>query len=348
MKLANLMFGALVAVIPAMALAQNVTLTVATGQPASPGDMSIRHMAEISAAEGIASLQIQSGLVLTKTIQQVAQRDTDMSYAPFALPFLMSKGLGPYSALGADGGAELADSLRILIPFHVSSYYLRAFANSGIDSWDDLAGKTLHNGPPSGGALVMARQMMQAVTGLAEGEDYTGAQIDWGQQNSIFLDGSVDASLIPGTNPDANMPMLVAAGKINLISVPKDIFEGEAFQRLVGTPGRVSVQEDLSTFDHYGDDVNAISEDSAFRTAGEAGGLFVNAAMDKELARALTASFLETLPDLYRKVPYAESQKIGVIEEAVMGVCRAGLKLHEGAVEAYEQAGYTVEECQKP
>lgn len=348
MKLATAVFALLLGTAPSVTFAQDVTLTAGGAQSGGVGDLTLRHLAEISAARGIATIQMQSGLVLTKTMQQVAESNTDMTYGPFALAFLMSKGLGPYAALGEEKGAELAGDLRVLIPFYLSSQYLLAFANSGIDSWDDVAGKTLHNGPPSGGALVMSRQMMQAVTGFVEGEDYIGKQIDWGQQNAIFLDGSVDASLIPGTNPDANMPMLVAAGKVNLISVPKEVFGGEAFQRFARTPGRVPIEQDMNAFAHYGDDVNVISEDDTFRTAGEAGGIFVNASMDENLAQELTAAFVATLSELYRKAPFAEGQRIGVIDEELMGLCRSGLKLHAGAAKAYEAAGYGVDDCQKP
>ncbi len=348
MKLRTSIIALMFAAGTSVAHAQGVTLTMAAGQPGNVADASAKHIAEIAAEKDIATIQLQSGQVLTRTLLQVAQGSTDLTGAPLALAFLMSRGLGPYGPLGKDDGAKTAENLRVLVPFHMATYYLRTFATTGIKSWDDLNGKIVHNGPPGGGALVMARQLLQAVGGLKETESYRGVQIDWGQQNTIFLDGSVDASVLPGTNPDANMPMLVAAGKINLISVPKDVFEGEAFQRLAKTPGRVPVVQDVSDYDHYGDDVTIVSEDDKFRTAGEAGAIFANKNLSREMAKKLTAAFIETLPNLYQKVPFAKGQKVGTIDEDAMRLCGAGVKFHEGAVEAWEEAGYTVADCQKP
>lgn len=348
MKYVSMVAGLLLAGSSIAAQAQGISVRLSGGQPTSIGATSAGHLAEIAAEKGIATIQVQNGLVLTKSIQEVADGSIDMTVSPFALPFLMSKGLGPYQPLGAEGGAELASNLRIIYPFHIASFYLKSYASSSVRSYADLEGKSIHNGPPGGGALVMARQMLQAVTGLEEGKGYVGKQVDWSQQTSVMLDGSVDAQLIPGANPDSNIPVLAAAGKVQIISVPKDVFEGEAFQRLTKTPGRVAVIWKVSDFAHYGDTVEVISEDDTFRTAGEAGGIFVHKNMDKALVKKMVSAFLDTLPDLYRKVPYARTQNAGLIDESIMGMCRAKLKLHPGAVEAYEEAGYTVEDCQKP
>lgn len=348
MKYVSIVAGLLLAGSSIAAHAQDISLRLSGGQPTSIGATSAGHLAEIAAENDIATIQIQNGLVLTKTIQEVADGSIYMSVSPFALPFLMSKGLGPYGPLGAEKGAELAANLRIAYPFHIASFYLKSYASSSVSSYADLEGKSIHNGPPGGGALVMARQMLLAATGLEEGKGYEGKQVAWAQQTSVMLDGSVDAQLIPGSNPDPNIPVLAAAGKVRIISVPKDTYESEAFQRLTKTPGRVPVIWKVSDFAHYEDTVEIVSEDDTFRTAGEAGAVFVHKDMDKDLVKQMVAGFIATLPDLYRKVPYARTQSAGIVDEAVMGMCRANLKLHPGAVEAYEEAGYMLEDCQKP
>jgi TRAP-type uncharacterized transport system substrate-binding protein len=159
----------------------------------------------------------------------------------------MSRGLGPYSGLGKQKGAELAANLRMLYPYHIATFYLMAYRASGIDSWDKLKGKTIFNGPPRGGALVMARHMILLTTGLKEGEGYTGKQIAWGQANEIFLDRSVDAAVRPGTNPDSSLPILLAAGDINLVSVPKEKYEGQAWQKMINSPGAVGLVRPVRT-----------------------------------------------------------------------------------------------------
>ena len=330
------------------AQAQNVTLTMAAAQPGGTTDVSAKNLAEVASAGKIATIQVQVGQVLTRTLQQVAEEKTDISAGPFAVHFLMSRGLGPYSGLGKKKGAELAANLRMLYPYHIATFYLMAYRASGIDSWHKLKGKTVFNGPPRGGALIMARHMILLATGIKEGEGYTGKQIAWGQANEIFLDRSVDAAVRPGTNPDTNLPILLAAGDINLISVPKDKFEGQAWQKMINSPGAVGIVRPVKDFAHYGKSVHVISEDNMFRTGGQSAGEFVHKSMDKKLAKALTAAFIKSVPSLQNKAPFAKGQLFGEIDDSKMGICRAGVKLHPGAVEAWEEAGHKVDACAKP
>lgn len=330
------------------AQAQNVTLTMASAQPGGATDVSAKNLAEVAAANNIATIQVQGGQVLTRTLQQVAEEKTDISAGPFVLKFLMSKGLGPYSGLGREKGAKLAGNLRLLYPYYIATFFLMSYQATGIDSWDKLKGKTVFNGPPRAGALILARQMIQATTGMKEGHGYTGKQIAWGQANSIFLDRSVDAAVRPGTNPDSNLPILLAAGKMNLVSVPKAKFETKGWQRLAHSPGRVPVVIPVGALKHYGDSVRIVSEDGMFRTVGEVAGAFVHKNMDKKIAKALTAAFIKSLPNLYRKVPFAKGQLFGKVADSEMGLCRAQVKLHPGAVEAWEEAGHKVDACEKP
>ena len=333
----------------ATAQAQNITLTMAGAQPGGATDVSARNLAEVAAAGNIATIQVQVGQVLTKTMLQVAQGKTDLSAAPFVLKFLMARGLGPYSGLGKVKGKAAADNLRLLYPFHIASFYLIAYQTSGIDSFAKLRGKTVHNGPPRGGALIMARQVIQATTGMKEGKGYTGKQIAWGQANSIFLDRSVDAAVRPGTNPASYVPIIMAAGKINIISVPKAKYASKGWRKLVNSPGRVQILMSVSQMQRsYGPNARIISEDDTFRTVGEAAGTVVNRNMDRKLAKALTAAYIKSVPDLLRKTPFTKGQLFGQVSNEKMGMCRAGIKFHAGAVEAWEEAGFKVDDCAKP
>ncbi len=333
----------------ASAHAQGVTLTMSTAQAGDPTDISAKNMAEVGAKKGLATIQVQQGKVLTKTLLEVAQGKSDISAGPFTLALLMSKGLGPYSGLGKEKGKAAAANLRLLYPYRIASFYLTAYASSGIDSWAKLKGKNVHNGPPRGGALITARQLISVASGgLKEKEGYNGRQVAWGQANAIFLDRSVDAAVRPGTNPAPHFAVLTGAGKMNLISVPKNIFESAAWKKLVGAPGRVSIIQPISDFAHYGDTVNVVSEDDMFRTVATVAGPIVHKKMDKKLVKALIAAHIESLPELLRNQPIAKNQGFGKVSNAEFGMCRAGLKYHPGAIEAWEEAGHKIDDCAKP
>ncbi len=342
-----IVFGAAVC-LAASAQAQMPTLTMESASIGGATDMSSKHLAEVAAKRKIATIQAQAGKILSKSILQVAQGKTDLAANPFILQFLMSKGLGPYSGLGREKGKALAGNLRLLYPYHLAHYYLIAFQATGIDSWDKLKGKTIFNGPPRGGALTTARAIIRLTTGLNEGKGYVGKQIAWGQADSLFLDGAVNAAVRPGTNPASYMPIYIAAGKINIVSIPIAKTQTAAFRKFVKAPGNVAMTFPVKDLAHYGRGVNVISEDDMFRTVSNTGGDVVNKSMPKALAKALTKAFIETLPDLYRKAPFARGQLFGIVDDKQMGMCNAGVKFHAGAAEAWEEAGHKIADCAKP
>jgi TRAP-type uncharacterized transport system substrate-binding protein len=333
----------------ASAHAQMPTLTHEFAQPGGGSDVSAKNLAEVAAANKIASIQTQGGKTLTKSILQVAQGKTDIAATPMILQFLMSRGLGPYSALGRKKGKELAGNLRVLYPYHgITGFFLIAYSSTGIDSWDKLKGRTVFNGPPRGGALNTARSMIRLSAGLNEGKGYKGKQIAWGQATSIFLDRSVDAAVRPGTNPASWMPILLSSAKMNMISVPKAKWEGKIWQKFLAAPGNVPSIFPVSELAHYGKNLKVISEDNMYRTVSASFSDSVHKKMPKALAKALTAAFIKSVPALQRKVPFAKGLLFGEIDDSKMGLCIAGAKMHPGAVEAWEEAGHKVADCLKP
>ena len=342
-----LIAGAAALLVAGSAQAQSLKLTMTAATAGGSTDIAARNLAEVAATNKIATIQVQGGKTLTKTMRDVAEGRTDITAGAMILQFLMAKGLGPYSGLGKEKGKQLADNLRLLYPYHLASIYLIAFQSTGIDSFDKLKGKNVHNGPPRGGALIAARQVIRLSAGLEDGKDYTGKQVAWGQATSIFLDRSVDAAVRPGTNPSEYMPIYMAAGKINIVSVPKAKYEGAAWQKYLNAPGNAPSMFPVSDLAHYGENARIISEDNMFRTVANTGGDFVHKNMDKKLAKALTAAFIKSIPDLQRKVPFAKAQRYGTVDNKEHGICNGGVILHPGAVEAWEEAGHKVADCAK-
>ena len=267
-----LLAGAAALIMAGSANAQNVTLSMSAATPGGTTDIAAKNLAELAATAKIATIQVQVGKTLTKTMRDVAEGKSDLTSGAMILQFLMSRGLGPYSGLGKEKGKELSENLRMLYPYHLASIYLVAYQSTGIDSFDKLKGKTIPNGPPRGGALIAARQVIRLTAGLSDGKGYTGKQIAWGQANSIFLDRSVDAAVRPGTNPAEWMPIYAAAGKINLVSVPKAKYESPAWQKYLNAPGNAPAFFPVKDLQHYGPDVRIISDDDMFRTVANTGG----------------------------------------------------------------------------
>ena len=168
----------------------------------------------------------------TNSLRNVAEGNTDIAAVPMILPFLLQKNLGPYSTLEDGKGAELVTNVRLLYPYNFSAHALWGFETAGITSYDQLEGKTILNGPPAGAALTSARNYITAITGLEEGKGYTGLQVNWGQMDTAAMDGSADINMLPTGFPESTITAASSAGSVVIISIPKDIFESEQFQRI--------------------------------------------------------------------------------------------------------------------
>ena len=322
-----------------------------TGETASPGGsihLSMAHLAEVAAAAGVANIQVADGQTLTNSIQNVAEGKTDVAGTPYILPFLLAKGRGPYSALGEEKGAELAGNLRALYPVTLGYFALYAFDSAGLSGWDGLEGKNIYNGPPRGAALTNARSIIQLAAGLKEGEGYKGVQVNWGQAVKTITDGSADAVVLPVLFPDSRITQALASGNMTVWSVPKDKWESEGFQKYLKAPGSAPLEMPMADA-VFGDGVTVKSEDGTFRALATIGGDIVNKSMSFDLAKALTKAHIDSLDELKAKTPFAKQAGYGIVDAVRSGMCGANpLKYHAGAVAAWEEAGFTIDDCAKP
>ncbi len=322
-----------------------------TGETAAPGGsihLSMAHLAEAAAAAGVANIQVADGQTLTNSIQNVAEGKTDVAGTPYLLPFLLSKGRGPYAKLGEEKGAELASNLRALYPVTLGIFALYAFDSKGLKGWDDLEGKTIYNGPPRGAALSNSRSLIQLVTGLKDGDGYKGVQVNWGQAVKTITDGSADAVVLPVLFPDGRITKSLASGNITVWSIPKDKYESEPMQKYLAAPGSAPFELDAAEAG-MGEGVTMVTEDGVFRGLATIGGDIVNKSMSFDLAKALTKAHIDTLDDLKAKAPFARYAGYGIVDTVKSGMCGPNpLKYHAGAVAAWEEAGYKIDDCAKP
>ena len=172
-----------------------VNLTAETASPGSTPGVSVLALSEVAAKDNIANIQVATGQTLTNSVQNVAEEKADVAAAPFVLPFLMSRAVGPYAKLGKEKGAELAGCGSHTYRIAVQGLY--AYDSSNFSGYDAIAGKRIFNGPPRGAALTNARDLVRLVTGLEEKKDYTGIQVNWGQAVKTIQDGSADAFVLP-------------------------------------------------------------------------------------------------------------------------------------------------------
>jgi TRAP-type uncharacterized transport system substrate-binding protein len=321
-------------------------LTAETGAPGGSAHLAPSHLAEVVGTKGIANIQLAEGQTLTNSIRNVAEGKTDIASAPHILPFLMSRGVGPYGKLGKEKGAELASNLRSLYPYTLGIFFLYAYDAKNLGGWDNLEGKALFNGPPRGGALNNARTMMELISGLKDGDGYEGIQANWGQATSVIGGGEPDGVVLPELFPNTRVSTLGSSGKLTAWSMPKDVYESKSMQKYMKAPGSASVEFSVAELQAtMGDNWTFVSEDGTFRALASSGGDVVHKDMDEELVYKLVSAYIGTLDELKAKAPFGSTVNY---DNPGFGMCGPNpIKYHNGATRAWEDAGYDIPACAK-
>jgi len=327
-----------------------VNLTSQTAGAGTAVALNATALVEYAAERGIANIQLKDGQTGTVYMQAVAEGKVDIVNGPFILPFLMTRGAGPYGKLGKEKGAELGKQIRLLYPYTLSVFYLYAFDAKGIESWDDLKGRKVLNGPPRGAATSNSRALIQLVTGMKADKDYESVTVNWNQIPAAMIDGTADAAVITALFPGPRVTRIGASGAMKAISLPKDKFESEAGQKLLNKPGSIAFTIPVKDAQaKLGDGWTVVSEDDTFRGMAVTGGDMVNASMDEEIAYQLTKAHIENLDKIKALAPFMSSINLGVLDPKVAGLCGPNpVKFHPGAVRAWEEAGHSVPDCAKP
>lgn len=342
----------LLALVPVAAAAQT-TITADTTPPGSTPHYIDTTLAAALDSAGVATLQITEGATLTNSVQAVAEGRLDMTGAPLILPFLLSRGIGPYSGIGPDRGAELAGNLRALF-FNSGSAQIFGYYNSNpIGDIRNLKGLRIWNGPPRGAALTSGRAMVRLLSGLKDGEGYEGVQNEWPDTVGAITGGGVDGWTIPEGLPSGRQISIAAAGGITIHDIPSDLLASELGRQIVSAPGHApySVPIDKFRAAYAGSDITVVADDDSFDSFALAFGQVVSASMEEELVYGIVKTYLENEKRFLTGSPRGPYLflSFGDLDGVSQGVCGAvQLKMHPGAIRAFEEAGHTVADCLRP
>ncbi len=344
--------GAALALAPALAAAQ-ATLTAETTSPGSTPHYIDTTLAAVLESAGVATMQITEGATLTNSVQAVAEGQLDMAPAPLILPFLMSRGIGPYSGIGPERGAELAGGLRALFFTAASAQIFGHYDGGAVGDLRDLDGLRVWNGPPRGAALTSGRAAVQLLSGLKEGEGYEGIQTPWPDTVSTITGGGADAWTIPEGLPSGRQIAIAAAGATTIYDMPSDLLASELGQQIMAAPGHApySVPVDEYRAAYEGNDITIVTDDDTFDSFATAFAQIVPASMDDDLAYEITKAYLEGQERFETGSPRGPwlFMSFGDIDGVSQGVCGAvDMTMHPGAIRAYEEAGHTIADCLRP
>ena len=150
-----------------------------------------------------------------------------------------------------NSGAD--DKLRTLFSLHPDTVIIAAREDTGIQSLDDLAGKTVNLGNPGSGTRGTAVVLVGA---LGWDMDHFGlvTELKSAEQSAALCDGNIDAFLMVAGNPVANVLEAATTCDINIIPVAGDAVDAlvasQSYYGNVTIPGGLyrGVDEDVTSF----------------------------------------------------------------------------------------------------
>ena len=310
-------------------LANAQSLSLEGGGAASLTGIVPQTYAQFAAEEGL-SLQVVLGQTLTRAALKLAAGRIDMAVVPPGAYRAMSRGVGPYAQQG-DQAKQLAPNVRALYAFPAGTFHPVVWADSGIDSWDDLAGKRVYIGPPAGAASAQIQSLIELGSGgLKAGDDYEGVRAPWGAAQQSFQDGQFDVYVGSVAVGSQALNELSLQRDIRVLGISDEVRASDAWQSFLVEAAQF---ESTIPSGSYSGQVNG---DTAQVSTASAMMMGVHVSMDDETAYKLTKAYWDNLDAM--KNANALMRSI----DASKPFAGTNAMLHPGAVRYYEEAGIEI------
>jgi len=290
--------------------------------------------AQFAADEGL-SLQVVLGQTLTRSALKLAAGRIDIAVVPPGAYRTMSRGVGPYAQQG-DQAKQLAPNIRALFGFPAGTFHAITWADSGIESWADVAGKRVYIGPPAGAASGQIKQLIALGSGGLTDADYEGIRAPWGAAAQSFQDGQFDVYVASAAVGSQALNELSLQREIRVLGIPEDVLGTEAWNTFLLEAAQFESTVPAGT---YSGQVNGDSDQTSSASAMM---MSVHKDMSDDQAYALTKAYWTNLEAMMN----ANALMRSINPDLPFAGMNA--KLHPGAVRYYEEAGIEVPEALLP
>lgn len=319
----------------ALALTGTVSAEIFKGETAGVGDPVHTMFVAFANQAGKAGVEIQvnAGQTLTKSMLKGAKGDIDFFSTVPSLVNLMAGQKRMYEKIEA--APELAKNIRAILGFKAGAYHPVTLAGSGIESWEDIKGKTVFTGPPAGSASATSEALIKIITGYVAGEDYTAVRLSWGEGYAALADGKIDMMVRPAEIGSANIERFGLSGEFRVLSIPEDKVESEEMQALFGRPGRGMLQFD-------GDVYKGQLTDGQITALGFTQFVGTHAGVSDDVVYEATKAFWENLDEVHGTAFFLKDVTSDTAFTSV------NVPLHPGALRYYDEAGIAVPDALRP
>ncbi|MEM1044908.1 MAG: TAXI family TRAP transporter solute-binding subunit [Pseudomonadota bacterium] len=313
----------------AVGLSTSVEAQIFKGETAGVGDpVHTMFVAFVNqAGKGGVDIQVNAGQTLTKSMLKGAKGDIAFFSSVPSLVNLMAGQKRMYAKI--DAAPELSKNLRAILGFKAGAYHPVTLAGSGIESWEDLKGKTVFTGPPAGSASATSEALIKIITGYEAGKDYTAVRLSWGEGYAALSDGKIDMMVRPAEIGSANIEQFGLSGEFRVLSIPQEALASDAMQALFGRPGR-----GMTTFDggmYKGQlTTGTITALGFFQFVG------THAEVPDDVVYNATKAFWDNIGEVQSTAVFLKD----VTKETAF--TSVNVPLHPGALRYYEEAGFDI------
>ncbi len=307
---------------------------MATIAPGSSAYLTMTTFASlVNQSQDAYEISVDSTGAATKHVIELAQGKLDFAMSAPTIHFFLKKQKAMYKKL--DNAAVLAGKIRLVMWFPYGQYHMVAYADSGIETLDDLKGKKVFLGPPGGGAWNAAYSWVKATTGLdAKAGDYQSVKASWSSALQGFQDRQYDVYISGGIAPYPVIEQLALTSKIRLLGIDKAAWEAnETAQKYISAlPGR---EIGVIARGTYGDNVEMAHD---IYTNSATVGIVTRADLPDDEVYQITRAFWENVDTARATTPWLSNI---TLEYAVR---EGGMPLHPGAQRYYEEIGLAIPE----
>ncbi len=316
-------------------LPASVSAEIHKGETAGVGDPVHTMFVAFANQAGTAGVEIQvnAGQTLTKSMLKGAKGEIDFFSTVPSLVGLMAGQKRMYE--NVDGVKELAKNLRSILGFKAGAYHPVTLAGSGIETWEDIKGKTVFTGPPAGSASATSEALIKIITGYEAGKDYEAVRLSWGEGYTALADKKIDMMVRPAEVGSANIERYGLSGEFRVLSIPDEVLSTEAMQGLFGRPGRGMLEFDGGMYKGQLTEgtITALSFTQFVGThAGVADDVVYNA----------TKAFWEGLDEVHATAVFLQAVTPATAFTSI------NVPLHPGAARYYQEAGIAIPEAIQP
>jgi len=272
---------------------------------------------------------VTSGMTATRSTLDASKGEVDFFTSAPAINHYMKNGIAMYKDM-ADA-PELFKKIRSVVNFPLGPYHIITYADSGINSLEDIRGKPVFVGPPGGAATTVGLAIIESETGMKPG-DYEQVKLDWTSGTQALQDRQVVLAILPTELPSPSIQQIALLSEIKLLDLTEEAMNRGALKEMLAIPGRTIETIPAGI---YGD--NQVNETDV-KAVGSWVGVGTHVGESEEVVYNVTKAIFDHLDEIHGA---AEWMKAFTPETALLEM---NAPLHVGALRWYREAGIEVPE----